>query len=201
MKKEAILLTQEQKHLVEQHLSVVSDAIRNHITVNETIFGFEYDDLFQEGCVWLCKAAASFQADRGFKFETYALPVVANGLRSYCRIMCNKQKRQITLPIRGDDSVSFSMETILTVTDSLPLDEFDVLDVLNALKQQYQGTVKLGIEAIEWKVRGFTGKEIADMYGVKPNLVGAWISRASDRLRKNSAFMKSVGRDVKGIAS
>ena len=36
------------------------------------------------------------------------------------------------------------------------------------MKQQYAGTIRLGIEAIEWKVKGFSGAEIAKMYGVKP---------------------------------
>ncbi len=76
------------------------------------------------------------------------------------------------------------------------ISEIDTLCLLNSMKKQYSGTVKLGIEAIELKVKGYTGKEIAEMYGVKPNLVGAWISRASNRLKDNYAFMKHFDRYV-----
>ena len=71
-----------------------------------------------------------------------------------------------------------------------------VLQLLHTLKAQYSGTVKFGIEAIEWKVKGLTGKEIADMYGVKPNLVGAWISRAASRLKQNSVFLQAFADRV-----
>lgn len=69
------------------------------------------------------------------------------------------------------------------------------------MKQQYSGTVRLGIEAIEWKVKGYTGAEIARMYDVKPNLVGAWISRAASRLRQNEIFMRYLNRTVEKQAS
>ena len=96
MKKNLIPLNEKQRQLVESCLSngrltVVHQAIREYIVVNETIFGFGYEDLYQEGCIWLCKAAATFQEEKGVKFETYAFKVVANGLRTYCRLMCSKQ--------------------------------------------------------------------------------------------------------------
>ena len=58
------------------------------------------------------------------------------------------------------------------------------------------GTARLGIEATEWKVKGLSGAEIAKMYGVKPNLVGAWISRAAGRLKQNRDFMQYFDRSV-----
>lgn len=196
-------LNKKQRQLIEDcvmdgRLMVVHRAIREHIVVNETIFGFSYDDLYQEGCLWLCKAAATFQEDQGVKFETYAFKVIVNGLRTYCRLMCNKQKRQCTLPLHSDEDGQPALDQFPLAedrTDEL-IDEIDALQLLHAMKSQYTGTVKLGIEAIEWKVKGFTGKEIADMYGVKPNLVGAWISRAASRLKGNPEFMRVLGNRV-----
>ena len=46
-------LTEVQRRLIEDNISVVKSAIRSAIIVNENIFGFEYDDLYQEGCLWL----------------------------------------------------------------------------------------------------------------------------------------------------
>lgn len=203
MAKNMIPLNEKQRQLIEDcvtdgRLMVVHRAIREHIVVNETIFGFSYDDLYQEGCLWLCKAAATFQEDQGVKFETYAFKVIVNGLRTYCRLMCNKQKRQCTLPLHSDEDGQPALDQFPVAedrTDEL-IDEIDALRLLHAMKNQYTGTVKLGIEAIEWKVKGFTGKEIADMYGVKPNLVGAWISRAASRLKGNPEFMRVLGTRV-----
>lgn len=47
--------------------------------------GSEYDDLFQAGCVGLCKAAANFDAKRGFAFSTYAVPVILGEIRRIFR--------------------------------------------------------------------------------------------------------------------
>ncbi len=47
--------------------------------------GSEYDDLFQAGCVGLCKAAANFDAERGFAFSTYAVPVILGEIRRIFR--------------------------------------------------------------------------------------------------------------------
>ena len=47
--------------------------------------GVEYDDLFQAGCVGLCKAAGNFDEERGFAFSTYAVPVILGEIRRIFR--------------------------------------------------------------------------------------------------------------------
>ena len=47
--------------------------------------GIEYDDLFQAGCEGLIKAAAHFDPDRGYKFSTYAVPVILGEIRRLFR--------------------------------------------------------------------------------------------------------------------
>lgn len=193
-----ISLNNQQQKLVEENLGVVKLAIHKSIIVNDNLYGFEYDDLFQEGCIWLCKAACSFDESRDIKFATYAEKVVTNGLRTYCRIMCGKQKHNILLPAQSEpDETGYSLDQIPAedMLDKL-FEEQDVFTLLQKCKQQYTGTARLGIEAIEWKVKGLSGAEIAKMYNVKPNLVGAWISRAAMRLKQNQAFMQYFDRTV-----
>ena len=183
-------LTVPQQKLVETHLDVVHKTIYREITVNENIVGFEYDDLFQEGCLWLCKAAVSYDVEKGIPFGSFARRVVSNGLKTYCRLMCGKQRRLVTIPIHSDP------EHPGLAMDQFPGTEnwedifsmIDVLLLLETLKQQYRGTTRLGIEAISWKVKGYTGSQIARMYGVTPNFVGAWISRAVRKLKQNRMF-------------
>ena len=60
-------LNEQQQQLVEKNLTVIHWAIHNFVKINETVFGFEYDDLYGEGCVLLCKAAATYDTlDRVF---------------------------------------------------------------------------------------------------------------------------------------
>ena len=47
--------------------------------------GIEYDDLFQAGCEGLIKAAPHFDPDRGYKFSTYAVPVILGEMRRLFR--------------------------------------------------------------------------------------------------------------------
>ena len=189
---EKIFLSDSQRRLAEQNLNIVSRVIYRYVIVNETLVGFEYDDLYQEGCIWLCKAAASFQPGKGVPFTAYAEKVVANGLRTYCRLMGGKQKWSCCIPLYSDsDILRSTLEQIpdTTYQEDEMLADMDVMQLLSRMKQQYTGTARLGIEAIELRVKGYSGKEIAAMYGVKPNLVGAWISRAKQKLRQNQVFI------------
>ncbi len=198
-----ITLNERQQALASENVSVVKYAIHKYITVNDNLYGFEYDDLYQEGCIWLCKAAATYDETLNIKFSTYAEKVVANGLRTYCRLMCGKQKRQMTVPITTDQDEDILFPEPVSSEDSLEkvFEEQDIFTLLHGLKQQYSGTARLGIEAIEWKVKGLSGAEIAKMYGVKPNLVGAWISRAASKLRQNNTVLQYFDRAVENNGS
>ena len=190
--RERIVLNDSQRRLAEQNLNIVSRAIYRYIIVNETLVGFEFDDIYQEGCIWLCKAAASFRPEMGVPFSAYAEKVVANGLRTYCRLMGSGKKRGRCISLYTDSNIM--RQVLEQIPDSMYqeeeiLAEMDAIQLLHRMKQEYSGTIRLGIEAIELKIKGYSGKEIAAMYGVKPNLVGAWISRAKQKLRQNQLFI------------
>ena len=184
-------LNEQQQQLVEKNLTVIHWAIHNFVKINETVFGFEYDDLYGEGCVLLCKAAATYDSEKG-RFSAYAQTVVKNGLLSYCRIMCNRQNRQRLLldpKVFEDNEETYA--ALLAIED--PLDELtseiDALALLASVKKNYHGIVRLGIEALEGKIKGLSGRDIADLYGVQPNTVGAWISRAAVKLREDERVL------------
>lgn len=182
--KRVLPLTDSQRQLVEQNQELVRSIAGRFVSLPE----LEFDDLFQEGCLWLCKAAATYQENRGATFITYANKVVINGLKTYCRVVGSKRKKQYLYTLYDCEQSPTENEADKLVTDR------DMLRFLNQIKQQYAGTVRLGIEALEWKLRDYSGTEIAKMYGVTPNLVGAWISRAAQKLRKNKRFLTWMER-------
>ena len=70
----------ERNELVEQNMGLV------HACANKFRGkGAEYDDLFQAGCVGLIKAAENFDAERGFSFSTYAVPVILGEIKRIFR--------------------------------------------------------------------------------------------------------------------
>jgi len=189
-------LNDAQRQLVADHIHIVKWAIYDHIEVNENLYGFGYDDLFQEGCLCLCKAAATYVSESA-QFDTYAQVVVRNGLLTYCKKMCRIQKPLINLidvPLDPGDGGSETyadhfagedvFETLISYTDAI--------DLLESVKPEYNGVAHLGIEALELKVKGYSGAEIARLWGVEQNHVGAWISRAKKKLRNNERFVMGL---------
>lgn len=51
-----------QRQRVEDHLALVEQVLRRSIKTNETVDGMGHDDLYQEGCIALCRAAVSYGA-------------------------------------------------------------------------------------------------------------------------------------------
>ncbi len=47
--------------------------------------GIEYDDLYQAGCIGLIKAADNFDPSLGYKFSTYAVPVIIGEIKRMFR--------------------------------------------------------------------------------------------------------------------
>ncbi len=197
--KKVEVLSMAQRQLVEKNLSIVRWAIYMHIQVNETVVGLSHDDLFQEGCIWLCKAATTYNGKTA-RFETYAKVVVKNGLTNYCRNLCAKFGKQLPLqelidPCDKDSDTFLNLLAVEDFSDST-LSEIAVISLLESVKSEYSGVARLGIEALELKVRGFSGKEIACFYGVAQNHVGAWVSRATGKLRQNDRFLLDLQRYV-----
>ena len=177
---------------MENNLSLVYWVIMESIHVNETIYGFGYEDLYQEGCIWLCHAAATYDPVRS-RFPTYAKRIVRNGLLSYCRQMCFRQRRFTYLAVGLHGELLADGEPILPPDDfHAQVNMIETLDLLACAEKKYQGVTRLGIEALKLKLKGMSVSEIAGLYHVPPPHVGAWISRATQKLRKDTPFLSGL---------
>lgn len=197
--KKTEVLNEFQRKLVEENLEIVRWTIYKHIRFNEQVFGLSYEDLFQEGCICLCKAAVNYDGETA-RFNTYASVVVKNGLLSYCRNMCINHKKQLSLQnlVESNEKENTAFLDLLSTEDftDAALSDWTVFSLLESVKPEYNGIARLGIEALELKVKGFSGNEIARLYGVAPNHIGAWISRAAKKLRQNERFLSGLSRDA-----
>ncbi len=89
-------MSRQEKELAERHLYLVRDTVLGAMSLNESIQGFGYDDLYQTGCEALCHAAQKYRAEGGASFPTFASVVIRNRLLSYCRKVARVQR-----PFRG----------------------------------------------------------------------------------------------------
>lgn len=190
--KRTIPLTNEQQEMVAANLSVVRWTILESFHVNETIYGFGYDDLYQEGCIWLCHAAASYNPALS-KFPTYAKKVVQNGLTSYCREQCSRERHFTRLGV-GEHGELTAEGSVLQQADDFEsrISMLEVMQLLESRANAYHGVARLGIKALELKIRGMSITEIAKLYDVPPSHVGAWITRSKQKLRKDPLFLSGI---------
>lgn len=170
-------MTKREHLLIEEHLNCVHWTIHSYVTVNEAVCGLGYDDLYQEGCEALCRAAASYN-EEGAQFHTYAISVIRNHLLDYCR----RVQRQSGSTVSLEEQEAIGNKRIPSAWDDTS--GCYVRQVLDYGKRAYNGVARLGIEALELKAAGYTVTDIARLYSVKPNQVGAWISRASKKNKK-----------------
>ena len=174
----------QERELVEKHLYLVRGTVLGTVSINETIQGLGFDDLYQIGCEALCHAARKYREDGGAAFPTFASIVIRNRLISHCSKITKAQK-----PLEYMDAPQ-AAGSGLTFAETLPdqnyhaLSDADTFFFLSEAGKCCSGTMRKGIEALALKCRGHTGVEIAARYGVAPNHVAAWISKATKMLRE-----------------
>ncbi len=76
-----IPLTSEQRELVQRNLGLVGVHLRRYVgNLAVSRNTREWDDLFQEGCLGLMRAAVAFRKERGIPFAAFALPRIRNAV-------------------------------------------------------------------------------------------------------------------------
>lgn len=66
--------------MIEENIGLV-----HSIAKRFTGRGVDYEDLFQTGCIGLIKAVDNFDESKGFRFSTYAVPVIMGEIRRVFR--------------------------------------------------------------------------------------------------------------------
>lgn len=66
--------------LVKNNIGLVSTIVKKFLNR-----GYEYEDLFQIGCIGLIKAIKNFNTDFNVKFSTYAVPMIMGEIKRFLR--------------------------------------------------------------------------------------------------------------------
>ncbi len=178
------IMTEQERALVEDHMGLVETVLQKHITPRPDVPGMEHDDLFQVGSLALCLAAQRY--DGRCSFSTFAYVVVKNALIDHCRNAMGK--RVILVPaekITEDGEFVNLLESTPDPQNTVNTAEArELFRTLQDAKQRYRGIARKGVQAIEMQMFGYSTKEIAALYGVRTNVVAAWVSRARSLLMR-----------------
>jgi len=104
---------------------------------------------------------------------------------------CKKNNRKIKTV---DLPMGQAIEEIVVDSEEITEEIFNSenLKSIKKIKNEYSGVVLKGIEAIELKMQGYAGSDIAKLFDVKPNYISAWISKAKHALMANENFIKEL---------
>ena len=102
-----ISMTEKEQDLILTHLTLVESLIYQ-VGYQKGVVGMEFEDLYQIGCIALCKAAAHYRPDRGATFKTYACRVIRNMLQDHREHASYIQSRLCYLdsPLSSDEGES-----------------------------------------------------------------------------------------------
>lgn len=127
----------DRNELIEQNLRLVHACAHRFAGK-----GIEYDDLYSAGCVGLVKAVDRFDKSKGFRFSTYAVPVILGEIkqlfrsggsvkvsRSLQELSMRAQKLCEQYRARHDGEI-----TIAELADRLGVDVYQATQALSASK-------------------------------------------------------------------
>ena len=123
--------------LINGNLKLVLSIIKKFNHRNENL-----DDLFQVGCIGLCKAIDNFDLSHGVKLSTYAVPMILGEVKRYLRdnssLRISRSVKDLaynTLKTKEEMMKKFDREvTMEEIAKELGVDYFDVIAAQDAMK-------------------------------------------------------------------
>ena len=165
-------LNDAQRKHVEENMGLVGKVIKDRVHGMNGLGIYTYDDLFQIGCIGLCKAAAT---DKGGCFSTYAYRLIWNEICS-ALIYANRRAGK-EVPTEPEILSTYEAEIVPEQSDNT------LTALLDEAERSATGVTAKGIRVLRLMADGYTAREIGEQMGASANNVTAWVSRARRYLR------------------
>lgn len=161
-------LTAEQQKKVEENLGLVGKVLKDRVHGLPQHSVYTYDDLYQIGCIGLCKAAAT---DKGGTFSTYAYRLIWNEI---CDALIKATR------ISGREETMDPLETMKSFSAGHidPSFDMDLSPILAQIEGEIDGIVAKGIRALRLSLVGYSSQEIGHMLNAQPGAVRMWMTKA-----------------------
>ena len=130
-------LTERQQRIVEANMGLVGRVLKDKVHGLGQEGAFTYDDLFQIGCIGLCKAAAT---DKGGCFSTYAYRLIWNEI-------CDTLVK--TTRINQNETVMEANEIMRGVQENIPdpLEASKLKQILESARNSADGVTARAFSA------------------------------------------------------
>lgn len=154
-----MLMIKDTNKLIEENIGLV------HLCANKFKGrGIEYDDLYGAGCVGLIKAAEGFDQDRGFKFSTYAVPVIFGEVKRLFRdggsVKVSRSLKELSLKVtrmrenfitkQGREPTISELSQFMEITQEEVIEAINVSQLTISLTSQEDETqIDVKVEAPE----------------------------------------------------
>ncbi|MBP3635199.1 MAG: SigB/SigF/SigG family RNA polymerase sigma factor [Bacilli bacterium] len=128
--------------IIEGNLKLILSILKKFVNRCDNM-----DDLFQIGCIGLCKAVDNFDLSYNVKFSTYAVPMIIGEVRRYLRddsmIRISRSVKDIaykSLKAKEQFMIEHGREaTIGEISKMIDIDEMDIVCALEATR----GTISM----------------------------------------------------------
>lgn len=161
-------------------MGLVGMVLRDYVHTPPPGSVYTEEDLYQIGCIGLCKAVQTDKAGHSAAFSTYASRLIRNEIYDALEYSTRHSREQATDP---DDLPHIRLE-----------DEFEqhmlcgaLFDQLDRAEATATGTVAKGIQAIRLLAQGYTNREIGEQFHAPANHVTAWVAKARKYLAAMTA--------------
>ncbi len=171
-------LTLEQQQLVQENMGLVGKVIGDKVHGIGTLHN--YDDLFQTGCIGLCKAATT---DKGGCFSTYAYRLIWNEICD--ELIRNTRRRERELILTAEEIRAAQDNTDL-------LGSLVTRQAIRQAQKNTAGTIAKGIDCLTLLSNGYSSREIGDILVAEAPTVRMWMSRARRYLRDIPELQEQV---------
>lgn len=170
-------LTDAQRDQVEANMGLVGKVIKDKVRDIRNLGIFDYNDLFQIGCIGLCEAVKTYKPDKTH-FSTYAYILIRNEIFKAIEYATRRKKRE---PVMDPAALP---GRIPSDTQFVEL-QSDVDKMLDAALARSSGTTAKGIRILYLIAQGYTCTEVSEQLHVPTNHVTAWVSRARKFLKSD----------------
>ena len=191
------MMSEKDKRLIEENMDKLEVTIKS-LAIKFNVPTCDFDDYRQTAYFTLCNKA--YKYDGSTKFITFANTVIINAMIDKYRREKNRNIEMVSL-----NDACFESEDETNLMDFLASEndtENEVLTrVTNDMVKKYIRNAKnkctakttvRGFEALELKLEGYSGEEIACMFNVPSNSVRSWMSKAKKLLLCEKDFVELV---------